>query len=116
MIKDNLSRLAEITLHMASVIERDGENGDYAFPRKLGCGHLALTRYMREGIKALIDLQNEVAELKSKLWYREESEKYMREFLRDIFGREDADEFLNDEEKQKIKDLAASFCDKEDEE
>ena len=107
---DKLSRLAEICLRMANVIDRHGENGDYEFADEVGMGYLALSGYLRDGVKAIADMQMNYSEAVSQKNLAELSESGAREYLKDIFGDEDVDS-LNETYKARIKEFVQSLFD-----
>lgn len=111
---DYLTKLTEISLRMANIIDRHGENGDFAFADEVGYGYLALSGYLRAGVKAIADIQMDYSNAKSKQHLAELTESQMREFLTDIFGDEEP-ETLNDEYKQKIKDFVRELLQEDSE-
>ena len=103
MIKrDDLARLAEISLKIASITDRKGESGETEYLDGLGLGYLALSNYLRAGVKAIADIQNDLAIARSDAHLAKVSEKSMRDFLTDIFGDEEP-ETLNEEYKKRIR-------------
>lgn len=109
---DYLNKLADLSLRMANIIDRHGENGDFSFADEVGLGYLALSGYLRAGVKAIADIQMDYSNARSKQKLAKQSEENTREFLADIFGDEEP-ESLSDEHKQKIKDFVAEIS-KED--
>jgi hypothetical protein len=74
---------------------------------KIGCitvGNRMLSRYLRSGVKAVIDLQEGYQNQKYKVVEAEKSEESARNFLGDIFGDKSID-YINDRDKQRIKDF-----------
>lgn len=110
---DYLTKLAELSLRMANIIDRNGENENFAFADEVGLGYLALSGYLRAGAKAIADIQMDYSNAKSKQKLSESSESQMREFLTDIFGDEES-ETLNDEYKQKIRNFVKELLKSED--
>lgn len=105
MIKrDDLARLAEISLQIASIVDRKGESGEQEYLDELGYGYLALSSYLRAGVKAIADIQNDLASARSNAHLARVSEEAMRDFLTDIFGDEEP-ETLNEEYKSRIRDF-----------
>ena len=105
---DKLSRLAELCLRIANVIDRHGEKNDYEFSDEVGLGYLALSGYLRDGVKAIADMQMDYSEAVSMKNLAELSENEAREYLKDIFGEEDVDS-LNETYKARIKEFAQSL-------
>lgn len=106
--QDKLSKLAELCLRMANVIDRHGENGDYEFANEIGLGYLALSGYLRDGVKAIADMQMDYSDAVSMKNLAELSENEAREYLKDIFGEEDVDS-LNETYKARIKEFVQSL-------
>lgn len=46
MKRDDLARLAEISLRIASITDRKGETGERSYPDELGLGYLALSSFL----------------------------------------------------------------------
>lgn len=105
---DYLNRLAELSLRIANLIDRRAENGDDSFPSELGYGYLALSGYLRDGVKAIADIQNAYSNAVEMRKLAEQSEHDARAFLVEIFGDEDVDS-LNDEYKEKIRNFVAGI-------
>lgn len=114
MKKDDLNKMLGIVLRMADIVDRHGENDEECYIlEELGYGYLALSGYLREGVKSAIDIQKKYSSLKNRLNYTEESEKDARDFLEDIFGDREPDT-LNEEHKEKIREFVRNvFDDKE---
>lgn len=104
MKRDSLARLSEICLQIASITDRKGESGDTTYCDELGLGYLALSSYLRDGVKSIIDLQNDLANARSDAHLARVGEESMREFLTDIFGDEEP-ETLNEEYKNRIREF-----------
>lgn len=104
MKRDYLIKLAELSLQIANIIDRNDENGNCILAVELGYGYLALSGYLRSGAKAIADIQMDYSDAINAKQMAELSESQMREFLTDIFGDEES-ETLDDEYKQKIKDF-----------
>lgn len=101
---DPLCRLAELTLRLANIIDRKGEHGDTEIADELGYGYLALSGYLRDGVKAIADFQMDYSNAKSQKELAEISENGARDFLEDIFGDREVDS-LNDKAKEEIRDF-----------
>ena len=104
MKRDDLARLAEISLRIASITDRKGETGERSYLDELGLGYLALSSYLRAGVKAIADIQNDLANARSDAHLARVSEQSMRDFLTDIFGDEEP-ETLNEEYKKQIREF-----------
>lgn len=114
MKKDDLNKMLGIILRIADIVDRHGEKDEERYILdELGYGYLALSGYLRDGVKSAIDIQNKYSSLKNRLNYTEKSEKDARDFLEDIFGDREPDT-LNEEHKEKIRDFVKNlFDDKE---
>lgn len=99
-----LSRLAELCLRIADEVESRAEEKDELFVREFGLGYRCITDGFRNGIKEMIDLQNECCNLKSQIRFLKISEKTARDFVEEVFGDREVDT-LNDEYKKKIKEF-----------
>lgn len=98
-----------IVLWIADIVDRHGEKGEECYILdELGYGYLALSGYLRDGVKSAIDIQDKYSSLKNRLNYTEESEKDARNFLEDIFGDREPDT-LNDEHKEKIREFISNL-------
>ena len=106
--RDDLARLSEICLRIASIADRNGESGEFELCDELGLGYLALSSYLRAGVKAIIDIQDDLASARADRKYARISEQSMREFIVDIFGDEEP-ETLNDEYKKRIRDFVGEL-------
>lgn len=104
MKRDDLARLSEICLRIASIADRNGESGEFELCDELGLGYLALSSYLRAGVKAIADIQNDLANARESAHLARVSEESMREFLTDIFGDEEP-ETLNEEYKNRIREF-----------
>lgn len=104
MIRDDLARLAEISLRMASIVDRKGESGKHEYLNELGYGYLALSSCLRAGVKAIADIQMDLANARSDAHLARVGKESMREFLTDIFGDEEP-ETLNEEYKNRIREF-----------
>lgn len=109
MKKDSLNKMLGIVLRIADIVDRHGEKGEECYILdELGYGYLALSGYLRDGVKSTIDIQGKYSSLKNRLNYTEESEKDARNFLEDIFGDREPDT-LNDEHKEKIREFISNL-------
>ena len=108
MKRDDLAKLSEICLRIANIVDRNGEPGEFELCDELGLGYLALSGYLRAGVKAIIDIQNDLANARADREYARISEQSMREFIVDIFGDEEP-ETLNDEYKKRIRDFVGEL-------
>ena len=110
---DYLCKLAELSLKIANIVDRHGENRDFAFADEIGLGYRALSQYLRQGVKAIIDIQEAYSNAKERTELAELSERDSRDFLKDIFGDEEVDS-LNDEYKSKIRAFVSGLLDDDD--
>lgn len=105
---NKLTSLVGILMKMACIIDRHGENGDSQFADEIGMGYLALSSYLRDGVKAIVDMQMEYSEAIANKQIAELSEQYARNYLKEIFGDEDIDS-INERYKLKIKEFVQSL-------
>ena len=99
---DYLCKLSDICLRIANIVDRQGENGSFSLADELGFGYLALSGYLRSGVKAIADMQMDYSNAKSQKQLAEICEQEMRDFLTDIFGDEEI-ESINEADKEKIR-------------
>lgn len=112
--QDYLCKLAELSLKIANIVDRQGEKLNFSLADEMNLGYRALSQYLRQGVKAIIDMQDAYANAKEKMNLAETSEQGARNFLKDIFGDEDIDS-ISDENKAKIKEFVSTlFCDDDD--
>lgn len=112
MVKTN--RLIRVCLDMADSLDEACASDEAAkqvneFTMKYAkVGYRALTSYLREGIKAIIDLKREYYRAIENVKFAKQSEKYAGEFLEDIFGDSDID-CINDTDKARIRQFVAGI-------
>lgn len=102
--RDSLCKLAELSLRLANIIDRKGEQGEMEIADEMGYGYLALSGCLRDGVKAIADIQSDYSKAKSEKELAEISERDARDFLEDIFGDREVDS-LNGKAKEEIKDF-----------
>lgn len=97
-----LNRLMSLCMNLANYFERAGEETGEGYIEPLKMGYRALSRQLREGSKALIDIQElYTRSVETSLSDRCERQE-MRDFLTEIFGDSEI-ECINDSDKEKIK-------------
>ena len=106
--QDYLCKLAELSLKIANIVDRQGENDDFRLADSLGLGYRALSSYLRQGVKAISEIQERYSIAHEKTKLAEISERDARNFLIDIFGDEDIDS-VSDESKAKIKEFISTL-------
>lgn len=57
MQRNNINKLIAICLDIAEHVDEKGEKNDFTLADDLGIGFRALSRCLRSGVKAVIDLQ-----------------------------------------------------------
>lgn len=100
----DLNALAELCLNIANIIDRRAEEngkGDYDID-ELGMGYRAADYYLRQGVKAIVDIQNMYAYEKEKADLAKISEQVANDFVKDIFGDEEVTS-INDKDKERIR-------------
>lgn len=111
MKNDKINRFLRIALNGASIADdADPINND--FFNALGCGIRSYSNYTREGVKAVIDLQEENVRLKDKVKFLEGDLEIYREFesIIDV----GTIEMLSEDEKAKVVEFINSLFDKEE--
>ena len=101
IIKDS-NRLIELSLNIANIVDRRGEQNYDDLSNELNLGYRALSTYLRQGAKAIIDMEDGYSEACLQAKLAEQSEQDARDFLQDIFGDSDVDS-LSNELKDKIR-------------
>lgn len=110
MNRNKINRFLRIALDSALIADNaDPVNND--FLNMLGCGIRTYSIYTREGVKAVIDLQEENVRLKDKVKFLEDDLKIYREFesIIDV----GTIEMLSEDEKAKVVEFINSLFDKE---
>lgn len=103
---DPINRMIQILLNLANIAD---EKKETPFDREMGLGYRAFTSYVRQGVKSVIDLQGKVYSEQEKAEYAKISLEDNEECMIDLFGRKDAAEFFDDDEKKKIRELVKQF-------
>lgn len=109
MVKDRISKLVEICLRIANILDKD-EDGTGSYLEEIGLGRRALSVYLRDGAKAVIEMQGELTYAKDTAKYAKESERDMQAFLVDIFGDENP-EFMSEDDKNQVKQFVRELID-----
>lgn len=97
-----INRLVSIMIDLADIA--DTKSGDVWYLDNLGLGCRALSSYIRQGVKDIIDLEQDYYNTVEKVKAAAEAEDDMRAFLDDIFGEADVD-CLGDADKTAIRDF-----------
>lgn len=99
---DKINKLAEIALNLANYIDREGEKVLWPdISEELHMGYRAISIYLREGVKACIDIQDMYSEAKNREDLARTGENEARDFLEECFGDRDID-CINDKDKARI--------------
>lgn len=98
-----VNRLCKICLDIAEYMEEKHDIDD-PLCNDLGLGCLALSGYLRNGVKAVIDLQGKCRSAEDKVRYLKEIDEGREEFLTDIFGDPEP-ETINEKDKKRIKEF-----------
>lgn len=114
-----LNRFIQILLDIADYYDNKLEcepdfRGDDML-NSIGLGYRALTRYLRFGIKEVLNFKSLYYDVRERESYYEFCCKSKEAFMQDIFGEEDA-ESLYPEEKAKIKAFVKSLFEGDSEE
>ena len=111
--KNRITRFLQVSLDLANAADEGVEDHPYWEECNMGCR--ALSGYLRQGVKCVIDLQSDYYRQKENEKYARMSNDSARDFLKDIFGDRDIDS-LNDELKTKLKNYVQHLYDEWDEE
>lgn len=106
--KTSTNRLVDICMRIADETERNAHEKEQIYVQEYGMGYRCITDGLRNGIKAVLDMQLEINNLKDNLKFARMGEKNARDFLLEIFGDAEVDT-LNDEYKAKIKEFVQSL-------
>lgn len=103
-----ITRFQQLCLQMAEIndraVEAQGEYGfDGPFNKECGLGYLAFSGILRAGVRATIDLQEELSEARSQERLAKADARSARDFVEDLFGDREA-ETLNDAYKERIRE------------
>lgn len=100
--RNNIVQLIGIMLNLADIAD---EKQETPFESEMGLGYRALTAYIREGVKDIINLKRDYFTACEKEKYAKMDLKSNEEILEKIFGRTDL-EIYNDNEIARFKALA----------
>ena len=118
MRKSNISRFLQVCIDIAELADETGENDTYNsvdLMKELGLGYRALSGYLRQGIKEVIDLQNSLHAARSRQKLAEIGEREAHDFLEEVFG--DREPYtINGKDKERIKAFVKSIMDEWDKE
>lgn len=115
-----INNMLKICLNIADLIDEWGHEQNLAertVTDALGLGYRALSSYLRQGAKAVIDLQAKYRDAIERRDYAEMAKKGAEDFLADVFGDPDIDS-INEEDKKRIRELCRQIAEeweKEDE-
>ena len=84
-----INRFIQICLDLADIADRDRNKIPYLEDLRIGCR--ALSSYIRQGVKDIIDLEHDYYNMAEKAERAAESEDDIRALLDDIFGEADVD-------------------------
>lgn len=106
--RDELCKFTELLLRIANYVDRHGEKEDTTMCDELGLGYLALSGYLRSGVKAIADIQSDYSNAISKANYAKIGEECARDFLEEVFGDREI-ETINEADKERIKDFVCEI-------
>ena len=104
----NLNSLLKDIMNIADAADRRAEDEGIIYLEGLGMGYRALTSHLREGAKAIIDMQEELTMAREEAEIAETAKQECIYFLKDVFGDAEPDCF-NEDERQKLRDLVAEI-------
>lgn len=97
-----INSLLSLCVKLANVSDRDAEKGiKPKYLDDVGMGYLAFSRTLRDGAKAIIDMQMILSEAISKAESESEDAENVRDFLEECFGDREIDT-INDKDKERI--------------
>lgn len=102
-----MNKMLELCLNIANLIDDWGHEEKPAarlITDELGLGYRALSTSLREGVKAVIDLQARYRGAIETADLAKFGEKCARDFLEDVFGDRDIDS-INDSDKERFREL-----------
>lgn len=105
----NLNSLLADVLNIADAVDRRAEKENVIYLEALGLGYRALTSHLREGAKAIVDMEEELTEAREQVKNAKIEEQERTDFLKDVFGDEEVAESFIEEEKQRLRDLVAEI-------
>ena len=108
-----INKLLELCLRIADWNDRSvEEQGEYGFDsplsKELGLGYLALSGYLREGVKEVINLQSALSDSRNKENIAKLGQESAEDFLEDIFGDRDI-ESINEKDKERVRAFVAEI-------
>lgn len=117
-VQYRLARVIEIMLEVARFSELECEEGKY-MAIDIGVGGLALSRYMRDGVKDILTLESLYNSDHELLNFRNEQCQKQDDFIYKLFDEPDIElieEVLTADEEKAIKEIYLKALQREDEE
>lgn len=114
-----INRFLQICLDIAEWYDKKGEEdngwqGD-EMTGGIGLGYKAMTSYLRNGVQEVVKLQDKYHTTKERQRWAEASIKSKAEFLMELFGEEDPEEF-SDKVKSRFRKAAREAIDEQERE
>lgn len=107
-----VNNMLRICLNIANLVDEWGQENNPAgrvVTDELGLGYRALSSYLREGVKAVIDLQAAYRDAIERRDYAVMAKEEAENFLEDVFGDRDIDS-INDDDKKRIRALCRQIA------
>lgn len=111
--KDKIARMLEVSYLIVETLNADKEMQSKSL-EQFGLGYMAVTHYLREGMKAVIEMQGELESTRANYEFAKMAREDAYKLLERVFGERDADTYT-DKYVDAIKELVARL-DKEAEE
>lgn len=109
MKENKIVKLIQISLQSADIA--DNLELENSYLEDLGLGSRAYSKYLRNGVKSIIDLQDENVALKRQIDYLQETLSDLEKFNEQVINIEDI-EFLSDSEKAEIKEFIKNIMER----
>ena len=103
-----IANLIKVVINLANVVDEAGENGKMPYVEELGLGYRALSSYLREGAKAVIDLQHDYHGAIEQMNLAQTGEESARNEMEAIFGDREL-ETINEKDRERIKDFVSKI-------
>ncbi|MDO4648211.1 MAG: hypothetical protein Q4B26_06125 [Eubacteriales bacterium] len=97
-------KLININLQLASIVDDPDSFLSKSISKELGMGYRVISPYIRQGVKGILDLQEELAVVKGQLSFMKAAMEEQKERFCDLFGETKIEE-LSENEKNRIRTI-----------